>query len=97
LGKRTEFETTFAAGGIWPGLLSSAEGYIATELNYETPFDGRYRIRDFWCGHREFEIFRESRAEELAGFDRWAAEELVERQEFVGAYYEADGDNLVPA
>jgi len=25
------------------------------------------------------------------------AEELVERQEFVGAYYEADGDDLVPA
>jgi len=25
------------------------------------------------------------------------AEGLVEKQEFVGAYYEADGDDLVPA
>jgi len=24
-------------------------------------------------------------------------DELVEKQEFVGAYYEADGDDLVPA
>ena len=78
-------------------MLSSAEGYIATEWKYELPFDGWYRVKNFWRGHREFEMFREHRAQELARFDQWAAEELVEKQEFVGAYYEADGDNLVPA
>jgi hypothetical protein len=59
--------------------------------------DGRYRVRDFWSRHRGFEIFRERFAEFSGRLDRMIAEELVEKQEFVGAYYEADGDDLVPA
>jgi hypothetical protein len=54
-------------------------------------------VRDFWSGHREFEVFRERFADFSGRLDRLIAEELVERQEFVGAYYEADGDDLVPA
>ena len=34
---------------------------------------------------------------DFSRFERQIAEELVEKQEFVGAYYEADGDDLVPA
>ena len=52
--------------------------------------DGRYRVRDFWSGHRGFEIFRERFSEDFAEFDRRIVDELVEKQEFVGAYYEAD-------
>jgi hypothetical protein len=63
----------------------------------ESASDGRYRVRDFWSGHRGFEIFRERHAEFSGRLDRLIAEELVEKQEFVGAYYEADGDDLVPA
>jgi len=48
-------------------------------------------------GHRGFEIFRERFAEFSGRLDRMIAEELVKQQEFVGAYYEADGDDLVPA
>ena len=48
-------------------------------------------------GHRGFEIFRERFAEGFAEFDRQIVDELVEKQEFVGAYYEADGDDLVSA
>jgi hypothetical protein len=59
--------------------------------------DGRYRVRDFWSGHRGFEIFRERFAEFSGRLDRMIAEELLKQQEFVGAYYEADGDDLVPA
>jgi hypothetical protein len=58
---------------------------------------GGYRVRDFWSGHRAFEIFRERLAEEFSQFGRQVVEELVEKQEFVGAYYEAGGDDLVPA
>jgi hypothetical protein len=54
--------------------------------------DGPYRVRDFWSGHRGFEIFRERFAEDFAEFDRHIVDELVEKQEFVGAYYEADRD-----
>jgi hypothetical protein len=63
----------------------------------ESVSDGRYRVRDLWSGHRGFEIFREWFSEDFNQFERRIAEELVEKQEFVGAYYEADGDDLVPA
>jgi hypothetical protein len=70
--------------------LRQVLGYIATEVKSEG--DERYRVRDFWQGHRGFEIFRERFSEDFAQFDRQIVDELVEKQEFVGAYYEADGD-----
>ena len=82
----------FGRDGIWARFLRQAEGYIATEVKYESVGDGRYRVRDFWSGHRGFEIFRERHSEDFAEFDRRVVDELVEKQEFVGAYYEADGD-----
>ncbi|MGB8061832.1 MAG: hypothetical protein WCF26_08050 [Candidatus Sulfotelmatobacter sp.] len=77
--------------------MRQAEGYIATEVKFESLSDGRYRVRDYWNWHRGFEIFRERYSEEFVRFDREVVEELVEKQEFVGAYYEADGDDLVSA
>jgi hypothetical protein len=77
--------------------LRRAEGYLATEVKCELAGDGRYRVRDFWRGHRGFEIFRERFAEDFNQFERYIAGELVEKEQFVGAYYEADGDDLVPA
>jgi hypothetical protein len=71
--------------------LLKAQGYIATEVQCESESDGRYRVRDFWSWHRGFELFRERVSEDFAQFDREIVEELVEKQEFVGAYYEADG------
>jgi hypothetical protein len=78
-------------------FLRQAEGYIATEVQCESVSDGRYRVRDIWHGHRSFEIFRERYSEDFNRFERRIAEELVEKEELVGAYYEADGDDLVPA
>ena len=96
-GKRTEFGVVFGPDGIWSRFLRQGEGYIATEVKCESVSDGRYRVRDFWSGHRGFESFRERFAEFSGRLDRMIAEELVKQQEFVGAYYEADGDDLVPA
>jgi hypothetical protein len=87
----------FGLDGIWARFLQQAEEYIATDLKCESVADGRYRVRDFWRGHRGFEVFRERFSEGFAEFDRQIVGELVEKQEFVGAYYEADGDDLVPA
>jgi hypothetical protein len=70
--------------------LRQGQGYIATEVKSEGPEGERYRVRDFWNGHRGFEIFRECFSEDFAQFDRRIVDELVEKQEFVGAYYEAD-------
>ncbi|MFZ0956152.1 MAG: hypothetical protein WAN60_07400 [Candidatus Sulfotelmatobacter sp.] len=91
----------FGPDGIWARFLRQAESYIATEVKRESfpevGSDGQYRVLDFWSGHRGFEIFRERFAEGFAEFDRQIVDELVEKQEFVGAYYEADGDDLVSA
>ena len=74
--------------------MRQAQGYIATEVKCESlPEAGgvwQYRVRDFWIWHRGFEIFRERFSEDFAQFDRQVVEELIEKQEFVGAYYEAD-------
>jgi hypothetical protein len=77
--------------------LRRAEGYIATEVKCESVDDGRFRVRDFWSWHRGFEIFRERFSEDFAEFDRQVVRDLVEKEEFVGAYYEAAGDDLIPA
>jgi len=82
---------------MWTRFLRQGKGYIATEVNCESTSDGRYRVRDFWWGHRSFEIFRERFSEDFSQFERHIAAELVEKEQFVGAYYEADGDDLVPA
>ena len=77
--------------------MRRVQGYIATEVKCESVSEGRYRVRDFWIGHRGFEIFRERYSEDFSQFERQIAAELVEKEEFVGAYYEANGDDLVPA
>jgi hypothetical protein len=82
----------FAADGIWARFLQQAEGYIATDLKCESVDDGRYRVRDFWSGHRGFEVFRERFSEGFAEFGRQMVDELVEKQELVGVFYETDGD-----
>jgi hypothetical protein len=92
-----EFGIVFGLDGIWPRFLRQTESYIAADVKCESVGDGRYRIRDFWRGHRGFEIFRERFSEGFNQFERQIAGELVEKEEFVGAYYEADGDDLVPA
>ena len=72
--------------------MRRAAGCAVTDVKCESPDDGRYRVRDFWSGHRGFEIFRERFSEDFAQFDRQIVDELIEKQEFVGAYYEADGN-----
>ena len=72
--------------------MRQARGYIATEVSCESESDGQYRVRDFWSWHRGFEIFREQCSEDFAQFDRQIVEVLVEKQEFVGAYYEGSAD-----
>jgi len=84
----------FGREGIWARFLRQAESYIATDVKDESVGDGRYRVRDFWRGHRGFEVFRERFSEDFAEFDRQIIEGLIEQQEFVGAYYEAGGGEV---
>ena len=78
--------------------MRQAQGYSDTEVERESLSEAegveRYRVRDFWSGHREFEIFREEHSEDFAQFDRAVVNDLVEKQEFVGAYYKAGAGDL---
>ena len=81
--------------------LAVQAGMIRTEFWCESAVERRYRVRDFWTTHLEFEAFRQRFALEYRNFEQLLlAEGVVERQEIVGAYYVnegSDGDLAVPA
>jgi hypothetical protein len=98
-GRQADFEVVFGPDGIWKDLLSKARGYLDTEIECESPVEGRYRVRDFWKSHLGFEEFRERFVVEYEKLDRlMVAEGLIEKQQLVGEYYSgegSDGDGLV--
>ena len=101
-GRQSEFERAFGADGVWKRLLSQAGGYLVTEVWCESSDSRQYRVKDFWNWHRNFETFRGRFQQEYERFESWIVSEgLVEKEQFLGAYYErkdGDGeeDELVP-
>ena len=88
----------FGKAGIWTELLRRAEGYEGTEAWCESPAERRYRVRDFWQSHCEFEVFRTRLAAEIERFrSLLMGEGVVSKFEVVGTYCDerGDGDNLV--
>jgi hypothetical protein len=83
-------------------LLSQSDGYLVTEIWCESQGSRQYRVRDFWNWHRNFEGFRARFQREFERFEDWiVSERLVEKEQFLGAYYErrhedGDEDDLVP-
>jgi heme-degrading monooxygenase HmoA len=94
-GCEKDFEMVFGADGIWPGLLQPrSEGYIGTELEKDSLTERRYKVRDFWKSHLDFEAFREQSQHDIEQFREWlASKDLVEQETFLGSFYdESDGD-----
>jgi hypothetical protein len=88
-GRRVEFEAAFGAGGPWSKLLHKADGYLETQCRAESAELLQYRVRDFWNWHRNFEVFRARFHAELEQFENWLrSERVIEREQFLGAYYE---------
>ncbi len=53
----------------------------------------QYRVKDFWRWHRNFESFRERFQSEYERFESWlVSDKVVEKEQFVGAYYQELGD-----
>jgi hypothetical protein len=77
---------------LWCGLLQRyAPGYLVTELL--SLRDRRYRVRDYWASHLEFEAFRAWRQHEVELFREWlAGKELVEHETVLGSFYVDDSD-----
>jgi hypothetical protein len=99
-GRRADFEAAFGQDGVWSRILRRADGYLETELLCEPPQGAQYRVRDFWSWHRNFEVFRARFQAEFERFEQWPrSERLIEREQFLGTYYEKfeDGseDDLV--
>jgi hypothetical protein len=91
-------EAVFGPGGIWRELLGRAEGFAGTEIWCESSTERRYRVRDFWRSHPEFELFRARFAVEVERFHSLLVNEgIVSKFEVVGTYYDerGDGDDLV--
>lgn len=99
-GRQADLEVVLERNGIWTEFLRRAPGYVGTDVECESQAERRYRVRDFWSWHRYFELFRERFAAECEKFERLLVSDgVVEREQFVGAYYEkeaGDGDELVP-
>ena len=62
---------------------------MKTESWCESPESALYRVRDFWSWHRNFEVFRVKSHAEFERFEEWLrSERLIEKEQFLGAYYE---------
>ena len=73
--------------------MFGAEGYLFTEVWCEVPEARQYRVKDSWIGHRDFERFRDRMQAEFEKFEAWIrAEGLIEKEQFLGAYYEKFDD-----
>ena len=91
--RRADFEAVFGIEGIWPRLLYQADGYLLTEVWCESPELSQYRVRDFWSWHPNFESFRARFQSEYERLESWLSSDgLVVKGQFLGAYYEASGD-----
>jgi hypothetical protein len=91
-GRRADFEMVFGVGGVWTRILYEANGYLGTELWSEVPATRQYRVRDLWAWHRDFESFRSRSQMEYERFESWIVSSgLVEKEQFLGAYYEPLG------
>ena len=64
---------------------------MGTEFWCEVPRLRQYRVKDFWSWHRNFEVFRGRLQTELEQFEKWLRESLIEKEQFLGAYYEKFG------
>jgi hypothetical protein len=95
-GRRADFEAVFGSDGIWSRLLCQSAGYWLTEIQCESSESRQYRVRDFWDWHRSFENFRSRFQLEYERFGNWILSEgLIEKEQFLGAYYERGEEDLI--
>jgi len=91
-GCERDFAIIFGSDGLWCGLLRRhAPGFLVSELVVMS--DQRYRVRDYWTSHLEFEAFRDWRQDEVEQFRDWlASKEMVEHETVLGSFYLDDSD-----
>ena len=102
-GRERDFEKIFGPEGIWPEFLGRSKQYLGSELRLGSKTERRFRLKDYWESHLGFEAFRAIHGLDCDRFGQLIArEELIVREEFLGAFYIDDfepdeGDDLVPS
>ena len=102
-GREADFERIFGLEGIWPELLKRSRQYLGSLLQLESQAERRYRLQDWWASHLGFEAFRRIHQLDCNKLEQFIRhEELVRREEFLGAFYKDDpesdeGEELVPS
>jgi hypothetical protein len=67
---------------------------LGSELRRDWQVERGYLAFDYWRSHVEFEAFREMYQIECERFAQLLAfERLLEKEVFLGSYYEGDSDN----
>jgi len=101
--REAEFERIFGPAGDWAELLRMAKGCCGSELQVESRVGRRYRVRDIWQSHLDFESFLAVAAADLRGFaERITSNGIVAREVVLGSFYEyelgtGEDEDLVPA
>ena len=97
VGCEKDFELVFGPGGVWCELLQQyAEGYLNSEFQVVSQKDRRYKVKDFWSSHWDFELFRARQQHEVEQFRKWLGmKDLVEQETLLGSFYtdETGGDD----
>ncbi len=55
--------------------------------------DQRFRVKDYWSSHMEFEAFRDWQQHDVEQFRDWlASKELIEHETVLGSFYVDQSD-----
>jgi hypothetical protein len=94
-GREAQFERLYDSGGEWQELLKKSEGFLRTELRYESVAEARYSSFDHWRSHTDFEMFREAFQAAVTSFEEEiAGRKLIESEVLLGSYYvDESGDD----
>jgi len=91
-GREQDFEEVFRKEGIWEEFLRRSPGYLKSELYRDSDERSRYEIFDYWRSHEGFEGCRQERQQEIERFRLLFLDGLIERETFLGSFYEDGPD-----
>jgi len=88
-GRERDFALAYGADGVWAALFAKARGYLGTSLHRPDQPGGWWLTIDRWSSAGDFEAFSQAHDEAYRTLDQ-ELEGLSGKEEFVGAFEEAD-------
>jgi hypothetical protein len=91
-GREEDFAEVFRLDGVWQEFLRRSPGYLASELLKLSSGPRQYEVFDYWRLHEDFESCRRERQQEIERFSLLFLESVVQRETFLGGFYEDGPD-----